>query len=69
MKHTKRLENLMRLSWEVQRSKRFNRSRSLRSAWAIVLTEDITVFHLFRKHNGNRNTEKSTANELPLFKN
>ncbi|MGC4039108.1 MAG: hypothetical protein QM764_24330 [Chitinophagaceae bacterium] len=45
MQHTTRLSNLMRLSWEVQRTKKFDRSRSLRSAWAIMLTEEITVFH------------------------
>lgn len=44
MEHTTRLGDLMRLSWEVQRTKKFDRSRSLRSAWAIILTEEIMVF-------------------------
>lgn len=67
MKHSKLLAHLMRLSWEVQRTKKFNRSRSLRSAWAIVLTEDITVFHLVRKHRSERNPEKVDSKELALF--
>ena len=67
MKHKTRLENLMRLSWEVQRTKKFDRSRSLRSAWAIVLTEEITVFHLVRKHRGDLNPDKKKKKELALF--
>lgn len=67
MEHTTRLSNLMRLSWEVQRAKKFGRSRSLRSAWAIMLTEEITVFHLVRKHRSERNPDKVNVNELSLF--
>lgn len=67
MKHTTRLAHLMRLSWEVQRAKKFDRSRSLRSAWAIMLTEEITVFHLVRKHRSERNPDKVNTNELSLF--
>lgn len=67
MNDTKQLANLMRLSWEVQRAKKFNRSRSLRSAWAILLTEEITVFHLVRKHRSERTRDKVNVNELSLF--
>ena len=67
MKQTSRLSYLMRLSWEVQRAKKFNRSRSLRSAWAIMLTEEITVFHLVRKYRSERNPGKVNVNELSLF--
>ena len=57
----------MYLSWEVQRKKRFSRSRSLRSAWAIILTEDITVFHLVRKHSHERYPNKVQPHDLTLF--
>lgn len=67
MEHTTRLSNLMRLSWEVQRVKKFDRSRSLRSAWAIILTEEITVFHLVRRHRSERNPDKVNTKELTLF--
>lgn len=67
MEHTKRLSRLMRLSWEVQRTKKFNRSRSLRSAWAIMLTEDITVFHLVRRYRSDHQPGKINMNELTLF--
>lgn len=67
MEYTSRLSYLMRLSWEVQRTKKFDRSRSLRSAWAIILTEEITVFHLVRKYRSERNPVKVNSNELSLF--
>jgi hypothetical protein len=51
----------------VQRKKRFSRSRSLRSAWAIILTEDITVFHLVRKHSHERYPNKVQPHDLTLF--
>lgn len=67
MINTSHLSYLMRLSWEVQRAKKFNRSRSLRSAWAIMLTEEITIFHLVRKYHSERNRGKVNLNELSLF--
>ncbi|RYZ30480.1 MAG: hypothetical protein EOO10_02705 [Chitinophagaceae bacterium] len=65
--NTKKLSLLMYLSWEVQRKKRFNRSRSLQSAWAILLTEDITVFHLVKKHSHERYQNKVQSEDLTLF--
>lgn len=59
---------LMRLSWEIQkRRKKYNRSKSLLSAWAIYLNEDITVYYLMRKHTTRRQSGTTTASNLSLF--
>lgn len=44
MEHSTRLSGIMRLSWEIQRKKKSNRSKSLYAAWAICLNEDITIY-------------------------
>ncbi|MGN6210978.1 hypothetical protein [Parafilimonas sp.] len=66
MQHGQR-SKLMRLSWQIQRRRHYNRSKSLISAWAIYLNEDITVFHLVQKHGGNRGINYSKAASLTLF--
>lgn len=58
---------LMRLSWEIQKRRKTNRSKSLLSAWAIYLNEDITVFHLVQKHSNGRSNSKLQTNNLSLF--
>jgi hypothetical protein len=58
---------LMRMSWEIQKRRKYNRSKSLVSAWAIFLNEDITVFHLVRKHSHERYTNKVETHTLSLF--
>ncbi|MBZ4187658.1 hypothetical protein [Niabella beijingensis] len=58
---------LMRLSWQIQRQRKSNRSKSLVSAWAIYLNEDITVYHLVRKHSPERYTAKIDTRSLTLF--
>ncbi len=60
---------LMYLSWEIQRKKGFGRSRSLRSAWAIFLTEDITVYHLVKKHSHEHYKNRVQVDGLTLFSN
>ena len=68
MQKTQR-SRLMRLSWEIQKRRKSNRSKSLFAAWAIFLNEDITVFHLVQKHgNGKPVNYRATAN-LTLFNN
>ena len=57
----------MRMSWEIQRHRNSNRSKSLRSAWAIFLNEDITVYHLVRKHSPERYAKRVEAGHLTLF--
>jgi hypothetical protein len=61
------LSRLMRMSWEIQRRRKSNRSKSLRSAWAIFLNEDITVYHLVKKHSHERYANRVEAGHLTLF--
>ncbi len=58
---------LMRMSWQIQRRRKYNRSKSLMSAWAIYLNEDITVFHLVKKHSHERYANKVEVHTLSLF--
>lgn len=63
----KQRSRLMRLSWEIQKRRKSNRSKSLLAAWAIFLNEDITVFHLVRKHNHENQPLKVQTSSLTLF--
>ncbi|MBS1666706.1 MAG: hypothetical protein JST58_04945 [Bacteroidetes bacterium] len=63
----KQLSRLMRMSWEIQRRRKSGRSKSLRSAWAIFLNEDITVYHLVKKHSHERYANRVEAGNLTLF--
>jgi hypothetical protein len=58
---------LMRLSWEIQKRRKTNRSKSLFAAWAIYLNEDIAVFHLVQKHSNGRSINRLQTNTLSLF--
>ncbi len=64
---TQKLSRLMYLSWEIQRKRKCSRSRSLFAAWAIFLNEDITVYHLVRKHSAERLQNKIPLEHLTLF--
>jgi hypothetical protein len=57
----------MRMSWEIQRRRKSSRSRSLGAAWAIFLNEDITVYHLVKKHSHDHYTNKTQWQHLTLF--
>jgi hypothetical protein len=57
----------MRISWQIQKRRSSTRSKSLISAWAIFLNEDITVHHLAKKHSHERYANKTDANILSLF--
>ncbi|HEV3249923.1 MAG TPA: hypothetical protein VGZ71_03170 [Puia sp.] len=61
------LSRLMGMSWEIQRSRNYNRSKSLGAAWAIFLNEDITVYHLVKKHSRNQIVNKAQVRHLTLF--
>jgi hypothetical protein len=64
-----RLSQLMKLSWEIQRRKHRSRSKALQAAWAIILNEDIMVFHLVKRHSHDHYPNKVQPNHLSLFKN
>ncbi len=67
MQHVTRLSKLMRLSHEIQRKRKWNSSKSLQSAWAITLNEDITVYHLVRRYSQGRNHHEVKTTNLGLF--
>lgn len=67
MPHTKRLSQLMRLSWEIQRKKKRTRAKALQAAWAIVQHEDIAIFHLVKKHSHEHYPNKVQPQHLSLF--
>ena len=63
----KRLSRLMKISWDIQRSKRKTRSKALQAAWAIINNEDITVFYLVRRLNHNKPVTNQAINQFSLF--
>ena len=64
---TKKLSQLMYLSWEIQRKKKRSRAKALSAAWAILSNEDIAVCHLVKKHSHERYPNKITPTDLTLF--
>lgn len=65
---TKQRSRLMRLSWEIQKQHRqYSRSKSLSSAWAIYLNEDIAVYYLTRKHSHQYYANRTEPGNLTLF--
>jgi hypothetical protein len=67
MKQTSKLSRLMKTSWEIQKARHYSRSKSLQSAWAIFLNEDITVFHLVKRLSNNRPVKPFALNQYSLF--
>ena len=67
MANISRLSRLMKMSWEIQRSKRNTRSKALQAAWAIFSNEDVTVFYLTRKLNHNHPVKPKALNQFSLF--
>jgi len=81
MQHTTRLATLMKLSWEIQRSKKHNlmqkqkrtrkkrsiRSFALEAAWSIFLNEDITIYYLVKRHSHEKYPNKVQPQNLGLF--
>jgi hypothetical protein len=63
----KHFSRLMYLSWEIQRKRKNDRSRAMTAAWAIFQNEDITVYHLVRKHSHEKYINKVQSEGLTLF--
>lgn len=61
------LSRLMRLSWEIQRTKQCKRSKALTSAWAIFSNEDLTVFYLVKKLNHYKPVKQKALGQMALF--
>lgn len=68
MKSTNFLSRLMKMSWEIQRSKHSSRSKALTAAWAILSNEDVTIFFLTRRLNHNKPVSPKALNQISLFK-
>ena len=64
-----KFSSVMFLSWELQRTKNYSRSRSLQSAWVIYLNEDVVVYRLVKKHSPDRYPNKVQPQTLTLFRN
>jgi hypothetical protein len=63
---TKKLSQPMYLS-PIQRKKKHSRAKAVAAAWAILLNEDITVYHLVKKHSHDRYTNRVQPQEVTLF--
>jgi hypothetical protein len=61
------LSRLMKMSWEIQRNKRSNRSKALTAAWTILSNEDVAVYYLTAKLNRNRPLAPKALNQISLF--
>ncbi|MCW3111460.1 MAG: hypothetical protein JWQ09_5966 [Segetibacter sp.] len=68
MQQHNQLSKLMSLSWEIQRRRKCIRSKALLSAWAIAQNEDITVYHLVKKHSHQHYANKVKPEEVGLFR-
>ena len=64
---SKKLSRLMRMSWDIQRTKRRTRSKALQAAWAIINNEDVTVFYLTLKLNHHKPVPQRNLNQMGLF--
>lgn len=81
MKRTILLSKLMHLSWEIQKRKphalkqkqeRGHHQQSIRSlaveaAWVILQTEDITIYHLAKRHSQSKKQVNINTRSLILF--
>lgn len=65
--NSNKLSRLMKLSWDIQRTKRHSRSKSLTAAWAIIGNEDITVFYLTRRLNHHKPVKHTALQQMGLF--
>lgn len=62
------LSRLMKMSWEIQRSKHHSCSKALQAAWAICSNEDVTVFYLVKKLHGGKPIPRNAEKPFGLFK-
>lgn len=65
--NSQKLSRLMKLSWDIQRSKRNTRSRALTAAWAIIGHEDITIHYLTRRLNHDKPVKPKAMQQFGLF--
>ena len=61
------LSQLMRLSWQIQRCKKYSRSKSLVSAWVIFQHSDLMIYHLVKKHTPENKMNRVNTQNLKLI--
>jgi len=67
-KDTSRLSRLMKLSWDIQRRRKYGtRSKALTAAWVIINCEPVTVHYLTRKLNHDKPLNWKTEQSFSLF--
>jgi len=59
----------MRISWDIQKTKRRTRSKALQAAWAIFNNEEVAIHYLTRKLNHNKPIPTRTERQFALFTN
>jgi len=62
-----RLSRLMKISWDIQRTKHKTRSKSLQAAWAMLSNEDIAIQYLSLRLNHNRAVRPAALNQMSIF--
>ncbi len=67
MAQTIHRSRIMRISWDIQKQKHQDRSRSLRAAWAIFSNEDLVVHYLPRRLNSNRPLPVKSETQYSIF--
>ena len=61
------LSRLMKVSWDIQKTKHRTRSKALMAAWAILSNEDVTVQYLTRKLNKQKPLPHHVEQQFSLF--
>jgi hypothetical protein len=67
MPQIKSLSRLMKLSWDIQKTKKHSRAKALRAEWAIMSNEDVTVFYLVRRLNRQKPVRPQALQQIKLF--
>jgi hypothetical protein len=57
----------MRISWDIQKQTRRNRSKALTAAWAIFQNEDIVIQHLALRLNHNKAVKPRALSQMSIF--
>lgn len=61
------LSRLMKMSWQIQKSKQKTRSQSLQAAWTIFQNEDVTIYYLTQKLNHHKPLPHRATGQFTIF--
>jgi len=62
-----RLSRLMKMSWDIQKTKSKTRSKALTAAWAICSNEEVTIKYLALRLNRNKEVKQRALNQMSIF--